>query len=474
MFLLLFAFKLLFESVQLSQIVEYSHLNQPQSSAVSTDATATRFCYRFVSFFYGSRRTDEAPVEVVETQICDICTNNVGNTDFLRCCSNGHDIHRECFQHMVTSENEFLHNCPFCREPLILTPAAFHDKIMTHDSRNMAQWNAILGHFKLFKHFDPLLLRGQDWDQVYHHILVNSDAAHLKLFLDLKLVNVNQILFGETCAVSLLMRQISFNQGNDQKVAEFREKLQVLLDYPNFCLDIFFYVGGIKFHIVQEAIIYNCFDIFLAILEACSDEILSSVFRLICAQDNSDEKFFQYMLTLGTFDIFSLNKAGLSALHLAVISGNDSYAMALLESAQISLKDLAIKHTNQTFKLLTFVLENALFDTFLCILEASPDLDLEFVFRFLCRKKGINEIFFNYFLTCQQFDIFAIDSYSKLSALHYAVKLGNNSYALALLDSLLLTPAHLHIEDKESGNLLKLAKLYSSADVINKLNTLMN
>lgn len=109
-----------------------------------------------------------------------------------------------------------------------------------------------------------------------------------------------------------------------------------------------------------------------------------------------------------------------------------------------------------------------LFDAFLLILDASPQIDLAAIFRHVSEISH-RELFFYYLLTCKSFDLFEPDEYN-CSALHIAVRNGHTSYALAILKSSDLTPEHLLARDSRNGRTVLHTAMVSSLDeVVDKL-----
>lgn len=162
----------------------------------------------------------------------------------------------------------------------------------------------------------------------------------------------------------------------------------------------------------------------------------------------------------------------LNPLFKFVNSRNDDYAMALLESNQITLKDFRVQNTSQTINLILFAMYYGLLDTFLLILVASPELDVAHLFRQICKIRKL-DIFFNYLLTCKKFDIFAVDHVTGSSALHISIECSNSYYALALLDSPELSLPNMNVRNKNNKTALQIA-IDSEAplELINRLSCL--
>lgn len=103
-----------------------------------------------------------------------------------------------------------------------------------------------------------------------------------------------------------------------------------------------------------------------------------------------------------------------------------------------------------------------LFPVFLQILQASPQLDLAVVFRYVCALPK-RDLIFNYLFTCKMFDIFEPDEFN-CSALHIAVSKGLTEYALLLLNSPQLTLDHLMLRDRRTGRTVLHTVMFSIHD----------
>lgn len=103
-----------------------------------------------------------------------------------------------------------------------------------------------------------------------------------------------------------------------------------------------------------------------------------------------------------------------------------------------------------------------LFPVFLQILQASPQLNLAAIFRYVCGLPN-RGLIFNYLLTCKLFDIFEPDEFN-CSALHIAITKGQTEYALILLDSPQLTLDHLLARDRRTGRTVLHTVMISAHD----------
>lgn len=111
------------------------------------------------------------------------------------------------------------------------------------------------------------------------------------------------------------------------------------------------------------------------------------------------------------------------------------------------------------------------FQIFLMILEASSSsslLDISELFRYICYKDD-KEIFFNYLLTCESFDLFETDEFNN-SALHIVTKRCKFNWTLSLLQTPQCTTEHLMKADARTGStVLHLAMVNCTHEVIVKL-----
>ena len=116
------------------------------------------------------------------------------------------------------------------------------------------------------------------------------------------------------------------------------------------------------------------------------------------------------------------------------------------------------------------------FHVFLQILDASPDLNLAELFRYICNRPASPklDVFFNFLLTCNLFDLFAPDEFNN-SALHVAIKYGNTEYTLMLLNNEQCTTDHLMAADTRTRSTVLHTAMKKSQDcVIDKLISFRN
>lgn len=115
-------------------------------------------------------------------------------------------------------------------------------------------------------------------------------------------------------------------------------------------------------------------------------------------------------------------------------------------------------------------IDSNVFEAFLIILDSSHGIDFSAIFRYVCKISN-REIFFNYLLTCNSFDLFAADKYN-CSSLHFAIRFLQTSYTIALLESPHITTDHLLQADSQNGRTaLHYAMNLATESVVDKMLT---
>ena len=264
---------------------------------------------------------------------CEICLVNVRLSDCHCCCRNGHFLHFECFAQLIQHSNPDLHRCPLCREALFTVPDRIRDVVMHCDpGEDGSVWRAVEGHIQVFTRIDPEILKNVNWKVALFYLGLNGSSAHLRSFIGLNLVSLNEP--DNHSVFSVLLSKIC-RGGHDR----CRDNFLVLLAHPEIDLNL-----SAGRHLIYRIIDSDFFDVFLLVLEVSPNLDLTHVFRYVCSLP-SRVLFFNYLLTCKSFDLFAPDEFNCSALHIAVRKGNDCYALALLDLPEMSLNYLSTQDT---------------------------------------------------------------------------------------------------------------------------------